>query len=101
MRPETATMPLAAYGESVMHLAMRGLEPKTLDPYMAGWRLRVVPALGHLAPAMITHGAVDRAVDGWISDGCGRSTIKNNLAVLVKCWSRHDGTARSTATLRK
>jgi hypothetical protein len=46
VHPETATMPLASYGESVMHLAMRGLEPKTLDPYLAGWRLRVVPLSG-------------------------------------------------------
>ena len=46
-----------------MRLAMRGLEPKTLDPYLAGWRLRVVPALGHLASSMITNGGVDRAVD--------------------------------------
>jgi hypothetical protein len=36
--PVTATMTLAEYGESVMELATRGLEPKTLDPYMAGWR---------------------------------------------------------------
>ena len=49
VRPETATMSLADYGESVMHLATRGLEPKTLDPYMAGWRLRVIPTLGHLS----------------------------------------------------
>jgi hypothetical protein len=65
-----------------MHLAMRGLEPKTLDPYLAGWRLRVVPSLGHLAPSMITNGAVDRSVEVWIADGCGLSTIKNSLAAL-------------------
>ena len=45
--PDTATMTLATYGESVMQLALRGLEGKTLDPYLAGWRKRVVPALGH------------------------------------------------------
>ena len=44
--PETASMTLAAYGESVMPLALRGLEGKTLDPYLAGWRKRVVPTLG-------------------------------------------------------
>jgi integrase len=93
IHPETATMTLAAYGDSVTHLAMRGLEPKTLDPYLAGWRLRVVPTLGHLAPAMITNGAVDRAVDAWISDGCGRSTIKNSLAALARVMeqARRDG----------
>jgi hypothetical protein len=46
--PETASTTLATYGESVMPLALRGLEGKTLDPYLAGWRKRVVPALGHL-----------------------------------------------------
>ena len=59
--PVTATMPLNEYGESVMTLATRGLEPKTLDPYLAGWRRRVVPTLGHLAVRMVSHGAVDRA----------------------------------------
>ena len=67
-----------------MTLATRGLEPKTLDPYLAGWRRRVVPTLGHLAVRMVTHGAVDRAVYGWIADECSRSTIKNSLAILVR-----------------
>ena len=34
--PETASMTLAIYGDSVMRLALRGLEGKTLDPYLAG-----------------------------------------------------------------
>jgi hypothetical protein len=55
-------MTLATYGDSVMPLALRGLEGKTLAPYLAGWRKRVVPALGHLPLRMITNGAVDRAV---------------------------------------
>src|SRR5436190_3360317 len=82
--PETATMTLAVYGDSVMPLALRGLEGKTLDPYLAGWRKRVVPALGHLPLRMITNGAVDRAVHGWIVERCSRSTVKNSLAVLVR-----------------
>lgn len=82
--PETATMTLAVYGDSVMPLALRGLEGKTLDPYLAGWRKRVVPALGHLPLRMITNGAVDRAVHGWIAEQCSRSTVKNSLAVLVR-----------------
>jgi hypothetical protein len=61
VNPEAATMDLATYGESVLTLALRGLEAKTLDPYLAGWRKRVVPSLGHLPVRMITHGAVDRA----------------------------------------
>ena len=67
-----------------MLLALRGLEPKTTDPYLAGWRLRVVPALGHLPLTMVTNGAVDRTVFAWITDGEGRSTVKNSLAILVR-----------------
>ncbi len=67
-----------------MPLATRGLERKTLDPYLAGWRRRVVPTLGHLPVRMITNGAVDRAVYGWIADECSRSTVKNSMAVLVR-----------------
>jgi len=82
--PQTVTMTLAAYGESVMTLALRGLEAKTLDPYLAGWRKRVVPSLGHLPVRMITQGAVDRAVHAWIADEASRSTVKNSLAILVR-----------------
>jgi integrase len=84
VNPDTATMTLAAYGEAVMPLALRGLEGKTFDPYLAGWRKRVVPALGHLPVRMVTTGAVDRAVHGWIAEQSSRSTVKNSLAVLVR-----------------
>ena len=43
-----------------------------------------MPTLGHIPVSMITYGAVDRAVHGWIADECGRSTVKNTLAVLVR-----------------
>ena len=66
--PGMITKSLAEYGEIVMPLAVRGLEAKTLDPYMAGWHQRVVPDLGHLTVQMITYGAVDRAVHGWFHD---------------------------------
>ena len=33
---------------------------------------------------MITQGLVDRAVHGWIADGCSKSTIKNSLVILVR-----------------
>src|SRR5215472_14094256 len=84
INPETASMTLAVYGDSVMPLALRGLEGKTLDPYLAGWRKRVVPTLGHLPLRMITNGAVDRAVHGWIAEQSSRSTVRNSLAVLVR-----------------
>ncbi|MEV4316744.1 site-specific integrase [Actinocrispum sp. NPDC049592] len=82
--PATATMTLADYGNANMPLALRGLEPKTTDPYMAGGRKRAVPTLGHLAVTMITNGVVDRAVHSWIADECSRSTVKNTIAVLVR-----------------
>ncbi|WP_425264133.1 site-specific integrase [Streptomyces caeruleatus] len=84
LSPSLATMKLAEYGEANMALALRGLELKTLDPYLAGWRMRVVPALGHLAVRMITNGVVDRTVQNWIADEHSRSTVKNTIAVLVR-----------------
>ena len=84
INPAAATMALAEYGELNMGLALRGLEAKTTDPYQVGWKLRVVPSLGHLPVRMITNGAVDRAVHGWIADECSKSTVKNSLAVLVR-----------------
>jgi integrase len=82
--PLTATMKLEDYGNANMPLALRGLEAKTTDPYLAGWRKRVVPTLGHIPVTMITNGVIDRAVHGWIADECSRSTVKNTLAVLVR-----------------
>ena len=82
--PAAAMMSLGDYGATNMKLALRGLEPKTTDPYLAGWRKRVVPTLGHIPVRMITNGAVDRAVHGWIADGCSKSTIKNTIGVLVR-----------------
>ena len=84
LSPSQATMKLAEYGEANMDLALRGLELKTLDPYLSGWRMRVVPALGHLAVRMITNGVVDRTVQNWIADEHSRSTVKNTIAVLVR-----------------
>lgn len=84
VNPAVATMNLADYGNANMDLAMRGLEAKTLDPYMSGWRKRVVPTLGHIPVRMITNGVVDRAVHAWISDECSRSTVKNSIAPLVR-----------------
>jgi hypothetical protein len=82
--PTIALMNLADYGDRNMQLALRGLQTKTTDPYRAGWTKRVVPSLGHLPVRMISYGAVDRAIVGWIDDGCGRSTVKNSLAILVR-----------------
>lgn len=84
LSPDRVDQPLAEYGESVLDLALRGLEAKTTVPYLAGWKHRVVPTLGHIPAAMVTTGAVDRATRSWIADGVGRSSVKNSLAVLVR-----------------
>lgn len=92
--PVYANTSLADYGEVSMALALKGLEPKTTDPYLCGWRKRVLPTLGHLAVPVITNGIVDRAVVQWIEeDGCSKSTIKNTIAVLVRLMeqARRDG----------
>ncbi|MFD7551020.1 tyrosine-type recombinase/integrase [Streptomyces sp. NPDC059816] len=65
--PNVATMSLAEYGTTNMDLALRGLELKTLDPYLTGWRRRVVPALGHFPVRMITNGATTAARIGEVS----------------------------------
>jgi len=82
--PDAGLMTLTEYGTANMELALRGLEAKTRDPYLAGWRKRVVPTIGHIAVGMITYGVVDRAVHGWIADEYGRSVVKNSIAVLVR-----------------
>lgn len=68
----------------MLGLALRGLEPKTTVPYLSGWRLRIVPSLGHIATRLISTGTVDRAVKSWIAEGASRSTVKNTLAMLVR-----------------
>ncbi|MEB3366683.1 recombinase zinc beta ribbon domain-containing protein [Saccharopolyspora mangrovi] len=82
--PSESTKSLKEYGNAVMSLALRGLEPKTTEPYRAGWTKRVVPTIGHIPVRMITSGVVDRAAHDWIADGCSMSTIKNTVAVLVR-----------------
>ena len=81
--PHVAAMTVAEYGTANMQLALRGIARKTTDPYLAGWRKRVVPVLGHLPLTMVSNGIVDRAIKAWISHGASRSTVKSSLAVLV------------------
>jgi integrase len=82
--PRSATLTLKEYGTANMPLALRGLELGTTDPYMCGWRKRIVPTLGHLPVTMITYGMVDRAVVGWIGKGASKHVIKSTLACLVR-----------------
>ncbi|WP_307868791.1 tyrosine-type recombinase/integrase [Umezawaea beigongshangensis] len=44
----------------------------------------MIPTIGHVAVQMVSYGVVDRAVHAWIADECGRSTVKNSIAVLVR-----------------
>ena len=63
---------------------MRGLEPKTLESYMAGWRKLAVPTLDHIQIRILSNGIVDRAVHGRIADEIGQSSVRNALAALVR-----------------
>lgn len=81
---ESPAMSLATYGELRWPAAMHGLETLTMSPYQAGWRLRVVPSIGHVPVRKVTRRVVNRALHCWIADECGLSTVKNSLAVLVR-----------------
>jgi len=74
---------LREYVNSLGDRWTRTIDPtSTLDPYSAGLRLRVLPAMGHLPVGMMTAGLIDRAIDRWEID-CGTSTVKNTVAALV------------------
>jgi integrase len=74
---------LSTYVADIGDRWTRGIDrTSTYEPYAAGLRLRVLPALGHLPVNMITAGLVDRAIDRW-EDAYGRSTVKNTVAALV------------------
>src|SRR3954469_19510983 len=74
---------LADYIDFIGDRWTRGIDPtSTYDPYAAGLRRRVLPALGHLPVALITTGLIDRAIDRWETE-YGRSTVKKTVAVLV------------------
>jgi integrase len=74
---------LASYVAHIGDRWARGIDPtSTFDPYAAGLKRRVLPALGHLPVGMITAGLVDRAIDVWEQDH-SRSTVKNSVAALV------------------
>jgi integrase len=75
--------PLADYVAQLGDRWARGIDPtSTLDPYSAGLRKRVLPALGYLPVSMMSAGLIDRAIDQWEA-AYGRSTVKNTIADLV------------------
>lgn len=74
---------LATYVEGLGERWARGIDrTSTFDPYSAGLRLRVLPALGHVPVGMVSAGLIDRAIDRWQLD-YGKSTVKNTVAALV------------------
>jgi len=97
-----AGQPLADYVAQLGDRWARGIDPtSTLDPYSAGLRKRVLPALGHLPVSMMSAGLIDRAIDQWEA-AYGRSTVKNTIAALVRwCWMRRCAMGCSCATPQK
>ncbi|HYN29286.1 MAG TPA: site-specific integrase [Dermatophilaceae bacterium] len=74
---------LSEYVHAIGNRWTRTIDPtSTLDPYSAGLRRRVLPALGHLPVGMLTAGLIDRAIDRWEGES-GTSTVKNTVAALV------------------
>lgn len=79
------------YTSVVEDVVRERYEAKTWDPYGAGLRLRVLPAVGHIPMSQHTPGLWDRLISQWraplpAADGMRRapyseSTIKNTLAV--------------------
>ncbi len=75
---------LSAYIESLGDRWTRGLDQtSTVEGYEAGLRLRVLPALGHIAVAKITPGMIDRTIDTW-EEQYSPSVIKNTVSPLVR-----------------
>jgi integrase len=78
------TVTLAEYVALIGDRWTRGLDQtSTVDPYGAGLRLRVLPALGHIQVARISAGMIDRAIDAW-EGAHTASTVKNTVAPLVR-----------------
>lgn len=74
---------LATYVDGLGDRWARAIDPtSTYDPYSAGLRRRVLPALGHLPVGMLSAGLIDRAIDQWETE-YGRSTVKNTVSALV------------------
>jgi hypothetical protein len=95
------SQPLADYVAQLGDRWARGIDPpSTLDPYSAGLRKRVLPALGHLPVSMMSAGLIDRAIDQWEA-AYGRSTVKNTIAAWCWCWTRRCATGCWCATRRR
>ena len=81
-RPEVT---LRDYGATRLVPAMRGLaERKPAEQYRAGWRQRVLPALGDRPVRAIDTHAVQQAVQSWTAGEHSRATIMATRSVLAR-----------------
>ncbi|MFF3005454.1 hypothetical protein ACFVTF_21880 [Kitasatospora sp. NPDC057940] len=91
-------MTLAEYGDENWDLAMRGLETTTLDTCTAGWKLRVIPVLGHIPVTSITNGIADRPCTPGSPTGSASPPSRTASPRSCASWSKPSATASSTST---
>ncbi|MEV6544626.1 hypothetical protein [Streptomyces sp. NPDC051665] len=92
LSPSLATMKIAEYGDANMDLALRGLELKTLDPYVAGWRMRVVSAQKI---------ARDLSIPAVRGNGSSQAMDDEARRALVLGWDRTPGLPRGPVVMRR
>jgi len=75
---------LAAYIDQIGSRYLRGLDPSsTASGYRGSIRVRVLPALGHLAVRSISTAVIDGTIDRW-EGNCSPSTLKNTVSALTR-----------------
>ena len=79
--PQTS---LGDYGATRLVPALRGVADGTAEQYRAGWRQRVLPALGDCPVREIDAAAVERAVRSWTAEDVSRSTVRGARAALAR-----------------
>lgn len=86
-RTHIASDPLISLADYVAQIGgryLRGLDPSsTASGYRGSIRVRVLPALGHLAVRSISTAVIDRTIDRWEGD-CSPSTLKNTVSALTR-----------------
>lgn len=86
-RTHIATDPLISLADYIVEIRdryLRGLDPSsTASAYRGSIRVRVLPALGHLAVRSISTTVIDKTIDRWEGD-CSPSTLKNTVSALTR-----------------
>lgn len=86
-RTHIASDPLISLADYIAEIGdryLRGLDPSsTAGGYRGSIKVRVLPALGHLAVRSISTAVIDRAIDRWEGD-CSPSTLKNTVSALTR-----------------